>query len=102
MQISFISINSAFELLFAFLLAVLVIVLSGSQLSRYGDALAIRTKIESGLIGALFLATVTSLPELAVSMSALLREPLTIGPDLAVGICSAPIYLIFLFLVLLD
>ena len=45
----------------------------------------IRTKIESGLIGALFLATVTSLPELAVSMSALLREPLTVGPDLAVG-----------------
>ena len=85
MEISFISINTAFELLFAFLIAVLVIVLSGSKLSRYGDALAIRTKIESGLIGALFLATVTSLPELAVSMSALLREPLTVGPDLAVG-----------------
>lgn len=85
MQISFISISTAFELLFAFLLTVLVIVLSGSKLSRYGDALAIRTNIESGLIGALFLATVTSLPELAVSMSALLREPLTVGPDLAVG-----------------
>ena len=82
---SFLSINTAFELLLAFLTAVLVIVLSGSQLSRYGDALAIRTKIESGLIGALFLATVTSLPELAVSMSALLREPLNVGPDLAVG-----------------
>jgi cation:H+ antiporter len=85
MQMSFLSINTAFELLLAFLTAVLVIVLSGSQLSRYGDALAIRTKIESGLIGALFLATVTSLPELAVSMSALLREPLNVGPDLAVG-----------------
>lgn len=85
MQMSFISINTPFELVFAFLIAVLVIVLSGSQLSRYGDALAIRTNIESGLIGTLFLAAVTSLPELAVSMSALLREPLTLGPDLAVG-----------------
>ena len=85
MHISFITINSVFGLLFAFLIAVLAIVLSGSQLSRYGDALAIRTKIDSSFIGALFLATVTSLPELAVSMSALLREPLTVGPDLAVG-----------------
>ncbi len=85
MQISFISISTAFELIFAFLVAVLVIVLSGSKLSHYGDALAIRTKIGSGLIGALFLATVTSLPELAVSISALLKEPLAVGPDLAVG-----------------
>ena len=85
MQISFITINTTLELLFAFLITVIVIILSGSQLCRFGDALAIRTKIESGLIGALFLATVTSLPELAVSMSAILREPLTVGPDLAIG-----------------
>ena len=75
-----------------------MIVLAGSKISHYGDALAIRTKIESGLIGALFLAAVTSLPELAVSMSALLREPLTVGPDLAVGnMLGSNLFNLFIF-----
>lgn len=73
------------QLLMVFFLTVVVTVISGVRLSQLGDALAERLQLDAGIIGALFLAAVTSLPELAVSLSALLREPIQLGPDLAVG-----------------
>ncbi len=78
-------IQTPFQLLGLFFLTVLITVVSGVRLSRLGDALAERLQLDAGIIGALFLAAVTSLPELTVSLSALLREPIQIGAELAVG-----------------
>ena len=72
-------------ILFLFCVGVIVTVLAGTQLSRYADELSRRRNLDKGFIGMLFLAGVTSLPELAVCFSALLREPLTRGCDLALG-----------------
>lgn len=86
-------------LVFAFCLAALVVVSVGTTLSQYGDALGERTGLDSGLVGLLFLAAVTSLPELVVSITATitasmravglagaeLNSILSGGADLAIG-----------------
>jgi len=70
----------------AFLLTALLVVLTGIRLSIYGDALGDRTGLGSGLVGLIFLAAVTSLPELVVSLTSVLQnaDPHQ-GADLAVG-----------------
>jgi len=60
----------------AFLLAAGAIVFAGIKLSRYGDALGARTGLGAGLVGLLFLASVTSLPELVVSTTATVNASL--------------------------
>jgi cation:H+ antiporter len=74
-------------LVFAFLAAAAVVVLSGIRLSVYGDALGARTGLGSGLIGLVFLAAVTSLPELVVSLTSVLKnvDDVVMGADLATG-----------------
>ena len=59
-------------LITVFIIAALLIVLSGLKLGDYGDALGERTGIGGGIIGLIFLALVTSLPDLTVSISAAL------------------------------
>jgi len=54
-------------LIAAFLVAACLVILAGMKLSVYGDALGERTGLGSGLVGLLFIAGVTSLPELVVS-----------------------------------
>ena len=73
-------------LVFAFLATAAVVVLAGIKLSIYGDALGDRTGLGSGLIGLIFLAGVTSLPELVVSLTSVLQctDP-SQGADLATG-----------------
>ncbi len=61
--------------------AVLILV-SGSLLSRYGDVLADRTGMGRTWIGVILLATVTSLPELATGLSSVTVAAV---PDIAVG-----------------
>ena len=68
----------------AFLGAAAVIVFAGIKLSRYGDALGERTGLGAGLVGMLFLAGVTSLPELAVSTTSTLNAFLR-AAELAAG-----------------
>ncbi len=84
-----------------FLLAAGIVVGAGLKLGAFGNALAERTGLGSGLIGLIFLAGVTSLPELVVSTTSTLAaslEALTLplaspgaadllrgGADLAVG-----------------
>ncbi len=63
-------------LIIAFLVAAAIIVGSGLTLSKYGDALGDRTGLGAGLIGLIFLAGVTSLPELVVSTSSTLQASL--------------------------
>jgi cation:H+ antiporter len=79
-------IDSQSGLLLAFIATAAVVVLSGIRLSLYGDALADRTGIGSGLIGLVFLAAVTSLPELVVSLTSVIQcsDPAQ-GADLATG-----------------
>ena len=70
----------------AFLAVAAVVVLSGTRLSIYGDALGDRTGLGSGLIGLVFLAAVTSLPELVVSLTSVIQNvDLSKGADLATG-----------------
>ncbi len=57
-------------LVVAFLVAAMIIIMAGTKLSSYGDALGVRTGMGAGLVGLLFLAAVTSLPELVVSTTA--------------------------------
>ncbi|WP_363351604.1 hypothetical protein [Methylocystis echinoides] len=65
-----------------FSLAVAVIAVAGSALSRNGDAIAQRTGLSGSWIGLLLLATATSLPELFTGVSAV---RLANAPDIAVG-----------------
>jgi cation:H+ antiporter len=60
----------------AFVAAAALVVIAGTKLSAYGDALAKRTGLASGLVGLLFLAAVTSLPELVVSTTAAIAASL--------------------------
>ncbi len=79
-------IGSQAGLLLAFVLAAGVVVLTGMRLSIYGDALGDRTGLGSGLVGLIFLAAVTSLPELVVSLSSVIqRTTIAQGADLAIG-----------------
>jgi len=64
-----------------FLLAAAVVVFAGTLLARCADAIAELTKLGRLLVGSVFLAGATSLPELTVDISAV-RMGL---PDLAVG-----------------
>lgn len=68
-----------------FLLASLAIVLAGIKLARYGDALGKHTGIGQGWIGLLFLATITSIPELATTVTGAAIDVPTIAMGNALG-----------------
>lgn len=73
-------------LLLAFLATAAIVVLAGTRLSLYGDALGDRTGLGNGLVGLVFLAAVTSLPELVVSLTSVIQNTnLHHGADLATG-----------------
>jgi cation:H+ antiporter len=65
-----------------FLICAVIIFLAGSKLTKYGDAIAEKTGLCRAWIGLVMLAAITSLPELATSISA---SALTQLPDLAAG-----------------
>lgn len=64
-----------------FLLSAAVLVGAATQLAKYGDIIAIRTRLGGLFIGIVLLAAATSLPELFTSISSLKRQ----SPDLAAG-----------------
>ena len=79
-------IGTQIGLVLAFLATAAVVVLAGTRLSIYGDALGDRTGLGSGLVGLVFLAAVTSLPELVVSLTSVIQaSDLAQGADLATG-----------------
>jgi cation:H+ antiporter len=65
-----------------FAICAAVILYSGSRLSVYGDLIAEKTGLAKGWIGLVLLATVTSLPELITSVSAVTLNNL---PSMAVS-----------------
>lgn len=73
-------------LLIAFICTAALVVVAGIHLSIYGDALGDRTGLGGGLIGLIFLAAVTSLPELVVSITSVIQSSSAAqGADLAAG-----------------
>ncbi|MDJ0851556.1 MAG: sodium:calcium antiporter [Myxococcota bacterium] len=67
---------------FEFAIALLVIGFAGTRLARFGDAIADKTGLGGTWVGLMLVATVTSLPELVTSLSAV---ALADEPDIAVG-----------------
>ncbi len=66
----------------SFAICLVIILFTGTRLSRYGDLIAVRTGLGGAWVGLVLLATVTSFPELVTGLSAIL----VVGePDLAVG-----------------
>lgn len=64
-----------------FLLSAAIVVIAASKLAEYSDVIAVRTRLGGLLVGTIFLAAATSLPELITAISSF-----RIGaPDLAVG-----------------
>ena len=66
----------------AFVFCLVVILVAGFKLTRYGDAIAEKTGLGRVWIGLVLIALVTSLPELATGISA---AALVDAPDLALG-----------------
>jgi cation:H+ antiporter len=65
-----------------FVICLAIILVSGTRLSRYGDAIAEKTGLGGIWIGLILIAVVTSMPELVTGVSA---AALVKIPDLAVG-----------------
>jgi cation:H+ antiporter len=82
-----------------FLAALLLIAVTGSVLSRCGDAIATRTGLGGTWVGLILLATVTSLPELITGVSAVV---LVESADIAVGTILGSCVFNLAVLVLLD
>lgn len=64
-----------------FLIAAVLIVISAMQLAKYGDVIAIRTRMGGMFIGVLLLAGATSLPEVLTTVSSVFQGV----PNLAAG-----------------
>jgi cation:H+ antiporter len=64
-----------------FVVTAALIVFAATQLARYGDIIAVRTRLGGMFIGVLLLATATSLPEVLTSINSLNQNV----PDLAAG-----------------
>jgi cation:H+ antiporter len=67
---------------FEFAVCVGLIAYAGPKLSRYGDVIAEKTGLGGAWIGLILLATVTSLPELATGISAIVIADV---PNIAIG-----------------
>lgn len=65
-----------------FAIALAIIIIAGTRLARYGDAIAEKTGLGRLWIGLILLAAITSIPELATGISSV---ALVGDPDLAVG-----------------
>ncbi len=65
-----------------FIICTLIIVYSGTKLSKYGDIIAEKTGLGRAWIGLVLMASVTSLPELITGISSVTYAGL---PDIAVG-----------------
>jgi cation:H+ antiporter len=64
-----------------FILASILIVVAAMQLAKYGDVIAVRTRLSGMFIGVLLLAGATSLPELLTTISSIFQGV----PNLAAG-----------------
>jgi len=85
-----------------FLLCLVIILVAGTKLARYGDVIAEKTGLGGIWIGLVLLAGITSAPELVTAVSsAALIDP-EVGPDLAVGTLLGSCLFNLAILALLD
>ncbi len=82
-----------------FLILAVMILLAGSRLSKYGDIIAEKTGLGGSWIGIVFLATITSLPELINCLSAVIWID---APVLALGDIFGSCVFNIVILALLD
>ncbi|MFW6029105.1 MAG: sodium:calcium antiporter [Halanaerobiales bacterium] len=64
-----------------FIIMAILIIISGTKLSKYGDIIADKTGIGEALIGSILVALATSLPELVTSIT----SSLVGAPNIAIG-----------------
>ncbi|MFL2859378.1 MAG: sodium:calcium antiporter [Pontiellaceae bacterium] len=76
---------NSYQLFLGFIIFAIITIITSNYLSKYADILSYKKSIDGGLIGLFLLAIITSLPELSVSISSIINQPLSIGPNLAVG-----------------
>jgi cation:H+ antiporter len=74
--------NQLFVYALGFVICALVIIYSGTKLSKYGDLIAEKTGMGKAWFGLVLMASVTSLPELITGISSIV---IVDEPDLAVG-----------------
>jgi len=84
---------------FKFLFCALIVVVSGTKLTRYGDAIAEKTGLTRAWVGLLLLATITSMPELISGISA---AAIAEAPDLSLGIVLGSNLFNLLIIAILD
>ena len=82
-----------------FLLCLVIILLAGTKLARYGDAIAEKTGLGGVWIGLVLLAAITTAPELATAVSSAALVGL---PDLAMGTLFGSCMFNLAILALLD
>lgn len=71
-----------------FVLAAIVIVVSANYLAKYGNVIAVRTRMGGMFIGILLLAAATSLPELLTSLSSIQQNTPNIAAGNLFGSCA--------------
>ncbi|WP_026477270.1 sodium:calcium antiporter [Alkaliphilus transvaalensis] len=64
-----------------FLFSALLVVYTGTKLSKYGDIIAAGTSLGHSIVGGVLIAAATSLPEFVTSVSSALID----APDIAIG-----------------
>lgn len=64
-----------------FFFSALLVVIAGTQLSKYGDGIAENTSLGHSIVGGVLIAAATSLPEFVTSISSALID----APDIAIG-----------------
>lgn len=81
-----------------FVVSAIIVVVVAYKLAQYGDVIAVRTNLGGLLVGTIFLAAATSLPELITSISAFQYD----APDLAAGNLFGSNMVNMLLLALID
>jgi cation:H+ antiporter len=81
-----------------FFLSAAIVVIAAHRLAHYGDIIAVRTNLGGLVVGTVFLAAATSLPELITSISAFTVD----APDLAAGNLFGSNMVNMLLLALID
>ena len=82
-----------------FIVATVIILAAGSQLSYYADVIAEKTRLGRALVGLVLLASITSLPELVTGMTSVVTYNL---PEIAVGDVLGSCMFNLLIIVFLD
>jgi cation:H+ antiporter len=77
-----------------FLISAVIITVAAMQLAKYGDVIAIRTRLGGMFIGLILLAGVTSLPELLTSINSIQHNEPNLAAGNLLGSCMFNMFLL--------